>query len=216
MQVDKARRKLEIPAEIQAGLDRRRQELDYELAALQLELNGRRLETARANLEARRRNQEGKIARLQSDLQRIGRQVTSMKMLAPRDGCVVYADNEGEGKPRVGTEVWVGRIVAEIADLGAMKVDAMVPEPDAGRVRVGQRAEVRLDVNPDRLFTGRVTELGRVFHVKSRETPSLVFDAEIALDAPDPNLMRPGMAAEVTILPDDAGPASGAAGRAAR
>lgn len=213
MQADKTRRKLEVPADLLSGLDRRRQELDHELATRELDLNERRLETARANLEARQRNQQGKIARLQSDLDRIGRQIESMKVRAPRDGSVVYVDDEG-AKPRVGTEVWVGRVVAEIADLGAMKVDAMVPEPDAGRVRAGQRAEVRLDVNPDRLFLGRVTELGRVFHVKSRETPSLVFDAEIALDAPDPDLMRPGMAAEVTILPD--ADAAGASGKAAR
>jgi hypothetical protein len=31
-----------------------------------------------------------------------------------------------------------------------------------------------------------------------------VFDATISIENPDPELMRPGMAAEVTLLPDPA------------
>jgi len=207
MKLEKAERKLDVPDDLVGGLQQSVERYDAELARLEYALNQRRVETARANLVARRANQEAKVARLDAEVQQVLRSIEAMKLRAPRAGCVVYiVEDEEDGKPRVGGEVWQGRDVIEIADLSAMEVDARVPEPDAGRIGVGQRAEVRLDANPDRLFTGRVTELGRVFHPKSPETPSVVFDATVSIDNPDPHLMRPGMAAEVTILPDGAGP----------
>jgi HlyD family secretion protein len=206
MKLDKAERKLDVPAELIGGVQHSVEKYDAELAQMEFDLNQRRVETARANLEARRSTQESKIARLSGELQQTQSSIEAMRIKAPRSGCVVYVvEDEQDGKPRIGAEVWRGREVLEIADLSQMEVDARVPEPDAGRVHLGQRAEIRLDANPDKLFTGRVTELGRVFHTKSQETPSIVFDATVSIDNPDSELMRPGMAAEVTILSE--GPA---------
>jgi HlyD family secretion protein len=41
-----------------------------------------------------------------------------------------------------------------------------------------------------------------VFRKKSDDNPSIVFDAVIAIDDPDPELMRPGMAATVELAVD--------------
>ena len=43
-------------------------------------------------------------------------------------------------------------------------------------------------------------QLGKLFHTKSADVPTMVFDALIAIDEPDTELMRPGMAASVEIL----------------
>jgi HlyD family secretion protein len=75
----------------------------------------------------------------------------------------------------------------------------VILEVQAGRVKVGQPAEVRLDSNPDRVYKGVVSSLGRVFRVKSDSQPAIVFDAVIDLSESDPGLMRPGMAAGVDI-----------------
>ena len=79
-------------------------------------------------------------------------------------------------------------------------MQAEVAERDAQYVEEGQRVEIRLDANPDRVFTGRIRQLGKLFHTKSAEVPTMVFDALISIDEPDPELMRPGMAASVEIL----------------
>ena len=77
---------------------------------------------------------------------------------------------------------------------------AVILEVQAGRVKAGQPAEVRLDSNPDRVYKGdRSSSLGRVFRVKSDSQPAIVFDAVIDLSESDPQLMRPGMAAGVNI-----------------
>jgi multidrug efflux pump subunit AcrA (membrane-fusion protein) len=42
--------------------------------------------------------------------------------------------------------------------------------------------------------------LGRIFRTKSRHQPAIVFDVTIDILDPDPELMRPGMAAGVDII----------------
>ena len=42
--------------------------------------------------------------------------------------------------------------------------------------------------------------MGRIFRTKSSDQPSIVFDAVISIDDPDPELMLPGMAAGVDII----------------
>jgi len=75
----------------------------------------------------------------------------------------------------------------------------VILESQAGRIKEGQRADVRLDANPDRVYKGAVVSLGRIFRVKSDSQPAIVFDAVIDLSESDPQLMRPGMAAGVDI-----------------
>lgn len=81
-----------------------------------------------------------------------------------------------------------------------MEIVAEVAEQDARWVAAGQRVEVRLDASPERVFSGEIRELGRLFRVKSAEVPKMIFDVTILLDEPDPELMRPGMAVSVEIL----------------
>ena len=61
----------------------------------------------------------------------------------------------------------MGENVLELPDLSRMQMKAVILEVQAGRVKTGQKAEVRLDSNPDRVFKGVVTIPGRVFRVKS-------------------------------------------------
>lgn len=203
---DKARRKAEVPPELEQANELAKAKLDLRLAELENELNDRRVETATANLAAKKGAGEAKVARLKNVIAELQARIDRMTCKAPRAGFVVYLDNWREEKPKIGDQAWYGQAIIEIADLSQMMVQAQVPEIDAGRVRVGQKAEVRLDANPDKLFLGQVVELGRMFHTKSPETPSIVFDATIALDKPEPNWMRPGMAADVVILAESEKP----------
>ena len=123
-----------------------------------------------------------------------------MAVPAPRSGFVVHVTNWRGEKVEVGQSIYYGQELLEIADLDQMELAAEIAEPDAGRVAVGQQAEIVLDAAPDRTFTGSIRQLGRLFRTKSWESPTMVFDAVITIDEPDAELMRPGMAASVTIL----------------
>lgn len=94
--------------------------------------------------------------------------------------------------------------VAKILEPSQLWVRVYVPEPQLGRVRVGQRAALTVDTFPKREFPGRVVEI----RTQSEYTPrnvqtlgqrmDLVFGVKVAIDrAPE---LRPGMAATVRIL----------------
>ena len=57
-----------------------------------------------------------------------------------------------------------------------------------------------MDAVPDKIFHGKITELASVVHTKSINQPAKVFDAQVALLDPDPELMRPGMSVNAEIL----------------
>jgi HlyD family secretion protein len=114
---------------------------------------------------------------------------------------LVYATDEWNGKKKaVGDRCWVGSKILELPDLSQMQAAAVIPEPEAGKVKEGQAVEIRLDSNPDRVFKGKVKTLGRIFRTKSHDQPAIVFDVIIDILDPDPELMRPGMAAGVDII----------------
>ena len=200
MQEARARQKLEVPEEIIARLELATQRLDHQLAAEELRLVGEQIAVQQANLEASVRQARSRTEEQRREVAELEDAVSRLTVTAPRAGFVVYTPNWEGKKVAVGDNVWFGMPLVEIADLSRMRVDAVIPEPDAALVKVGQPVEVRLDANPDRLFRGRIEALGRVFRTKSAEKPSTVFDARIAVDTPDPEIMRPGMAAEVIVL----------------
>ncbi|MCP4213206.1 MAG: HlyD family efflux transporter periplasmic adaptor subunit, partial [bacterium] len=119
---------------------------------------------------------------------------------APKKGIVVYSPDWNGRKKAVGDRCWMGSAIMELPNLEKMDVAIVIPEPVAGKVKEGLAAEIRLDSNPDRIFKGKVKELGRIFRAKSHEQPAVVFDAKISIDDPDTDSMRPGMAASVDII----------------
>lgn len=193
-------RKLEVPAELQQRIELQKIRLDHELATEELRLIDLRIEAQDRATAARIDAAESNVRWLEHEVARATENIAKFQVPAPRAGFVVHVPDWNGEKPKVGERVWKGRSVLEIADLSVMEVNAEIAEPDAGFVEVGQRVEIRLDASPDRLFTGEVVRLGRLFRTRSAEDPSMVFDAIVSIDEPDPELMRPGMASQVTIL----------------
>lgn len=79
-----------------------------------------------------------------------------------------------------------------VSDLSTVWVLCDVYENELPTVRVGDRAEVRLDAFPDRTFTGRVGNIGPVLDPNIRT-------AKVRVEVPNPGLMRVGMFATATF-----------------
>jgi RND family efflux transporter MFP subunit len=202
----KAHMKVDVPEDLVQRTELVKQHLDDELAQQELALNQQLLDTQRADGDAQRAAKRNRIAKLERELADAKDALAKMTILAPRAGYLSFPGDWNHRKPKVGESVWAGRSVVQIADLSRMEVQAQIAEPDSGKVRVGDAAEVRLNASPDRVFTGRVKTLARIFRTKSWDKPSVVRDAEILLDQPDAALMRPGMACEVVLLSSSAEP----------
>lgn len=197
---DKLKQKLVVPEAMQARLELEKIRLDQELVEEELRLIGARLETQKENRESMTRASEIRVAEYEREAQWLEKNIEAMNVLAPRSGFVVHAANWNGQKAKVGETVWSGRSILEVADLSNMEVLAQVAERDARYVREGMRAEVRLDASPDRVFAGAVRRIGKLFHTKSADVPTMIFDVVIQVDEPDTELMRPGMKASVEIL----------------
>jgi HlyD family secretion protein len=105
---------------------------------------------------------------------------------------------------RPGDLVAPNQPVARMLEPSQIWVRVYVPEPQLGRVRVGQQARITVDTYPDREFSGKVVEIRTQSEYTPRNVQTLdqrmdqVFGVKVAID-PTPEL-KPGMAATVRVV----------------
>ncbi len=105
---------------------------------------------------------------------------------------------------RPGDLVGANQPVARMLEPSQIWVRVYVPEPELGRVRVGQKAQLTVDTFPKKEFSGRVVEIRTQAEYTPRNVQTLdqrmdqVFGVKVAID-PVPEL-KPGMAASVRLV----------------
>ncbi len=90
----------------------------------------------------------------------------------------------------------VGLPLFVISDIRKIKVSAFIPENELHKIKTGQKAEIHISSLSD-TFYGKITEVGSAADAASR-----AFSVKIEIENPK-LLIRPGMIAEVKIIPDD-------------
>ncbi|HEX5759672.1 MAG TPA: efflux RND transporter periplasmic adaptor subunit [Thermoanaerobaculia bacterium] len=167
--------------------------------------------TARETLrEAERGGREEDVAAARAALRReetrlalLERQRQETLVAAPAAGVVETLDL------RPGDLVPANRPVASLLEAGQLWVRVYVPEPQLGRVRVGQRVAVSVDSFPERRFRGRVVEIRDRAEYTPRNVQTLeqraeqVFGVKVEVE-PAPEL-KAGMAALVHLEDGDGG-----------
>ena len=120
---------------------------------------------------------------------------------SPIDGLVLSKNTEA------GEVVLPGVSLLTIGDLSRPWVKIYIKETDLGRVKLGQKAEVKVDTYPDKVFEGRITYISNQaeFTPKNIQTKEervkLVFGIKVSLENPL-QILKPGMPADVTLLED--------------
>lgn len=190
---EKTMLQLERPDELVAPREIAKLELDREIAERELdylEERGRLLaradEAELSMLLEQAERASGRIRELEDAIER-------MTLRAPRDGTVIHVANRRGERTRVGETVWRRAKVVAVPDLSEMRAQASVDEADSGRLRLGQRAELRLDALPEIVYRGTVSKLGRTVTRLSWRSPIRVLRVEIELDETDVTRMRPDM-----------------------
>ena len=79
-----------------------------------------------------------------------------------------------------------------ISDLTYVWILCDVYENDMSNVRLGQKAEIRLNAYPDKVFTGVISNVGPVLDPNMRT-------AKVRIEVRNPGLMRPGMFVTATF-----------------
>jgi multidrug resistance efflux pump len=209
VEAEKARIDAEVPRELRPAVEWRKFQAAWqerkaalEKARLEREAYGAssrsEIATARAGEDKARR-----------DVAAAERSLAGMSLLAPRAGIFLVGNfwqwgPEGPRKLQPGDTVWPGYPVGTIPDPTEMEVQAALAESDHGRIAPGMKARCILDTYPDRVFEGRLEEVGSVARESggrgwfaSATKPG--FPVRISLARTD-SLMRPGLSVRVEVV----------------
>jgi HlyD family secretion protein len=168
-----------------------------DVAAATLESAGERLRKLRAG--SRPEEIDAATARVASADARIAQfrqQIADAVVKTPVDGVVT------EKLAEAGELVSRGTALLVVTELARPWLNVYLPEPDLGRIRLGQEAEVVTDAGHQR--KGQVTYVSpqAEFTPKNVQTPEerakLVYKVKIGLDNAD-GLFKPGMPAEARL-----------------
>ena len=132
---------------------------------------------------------EGKAIRDEAALR-----LERMEIKSTIDGIVMTRYVAPGAKIALGMDSPHSAHIAHVYDPDKLQVRVDIPLADAAKVRVGQAAEVVVDVLPDRTFEGQVTRF-----VHQADIGKNTIQAKVAITAPS-SLLKPDMLARVKFL----------------
>ena len=133
------------------------------------------------------------IERAQAASSQARDQLSKTTIYSPLDGTVTLL-NSKLGERLVATGQFAGTEVMRVADLSKMQAVIDVNENDVPNVKVGDKANVKIDAYGDRKFKGTVAQIGNTGKTTGSGTQEEVtnFEVKINLERADV-LLRPGL-----------------------
>jgi HlyD family secretion protein len=167
------------------------------------------LKVRETELDARRTdvaNREQMIRQEQAALSTSRFNLSQVTLVAPFDGIVTRRNIEEGENVVVGTMNNAGTVLLTVADMSEIQAEIEVDETDIPNVAIGQRAVVTIDAVPNRMFKGRVTDIGNSPIQAAAQTNAAAgqrqatnFKVVVTIEDPVPDV-RPGFTctAEIT------------------
>lgn len=180
--------------EAQAELDRVVQSNSSNLASKEADLNNKR--------------QQFKIR--EERLAKLKEQSEAGTIIAPNDGLVVYGTTlersrwggGGDEGMKIGQQVYSNQLLIALPDVREMVASVRVHETIAGRIRPGQKANVRVDAVQGGTFSGEVLSISVLAESGGWRDPNLrEYTVKIALDDSEAkSTLKPAMRCEAEIV----------------
>ena len=173
---------------------------------IELEKAERKLQQSINNISLKRKQNTAKLHQIslslkqeQSKLTRIEELMVALKIVAPKEGMVVYKRTWDGKKITSGSQISVWNpTVATLPDLSKMVTKTYVNEIDISHLKKGLTVDLSIDAFPDKSFTGEVVEVANVGE-QLPNTDSKVFEVTIEINEQD-TLLRPAMTTNNNIL----------------
>ncbi len=141
---------------------------------------------------------EAGVANAEALLALAEKKIADCEVKAPISGTIVHRLVEP------GEVAGPGGTLFVMQNIDTVKLTVFVPEPDLGRVRLGDKVQVYIDSHPNRPFEGRVSRIRDNAEFTPRnvqtkdERVKLVFGIEITLPNPD-GYLKPGLPADAIL-----------------
>jgi HlyD family secretion protein len=147
------------------------------------------------------------VNQAQALLQQAQTDLDHTTILAPITGKAVQL-NAHEGEVVItGTMNNPGSVIAVIADLSEILVEADVGETEITGIRLNESSKIHVDAIPDKEYDGHVAEIGSSAALKQGVGAGMrYFKVKVQIDNSDDRL-RPGMTAQVSIITTTSGSA---------
>lgn len=180
---------------IEGQLDKEFTEQKLVFADARLSLKGKVYTLDEAILLLERQQANSKIGQVE-------RALTSLKLVSPASGIVVYANPDfffGGFSIQPGRTVFIGQMLFNLVNPDKMEAKCFVLEKDAGELKKDQTVSLSLDPFPGVTFTGKVKSIDNLARPIDRDSPVKYFQTIVALDKNDVSLMKPGVKLKAEI-----------------
>jgi len=175
-------------------------------AEIDLEKTKRSHRQKKSNIQLKREQNEAKLHQIklslgqeQSKLDRLNQLLTDLRIIAPKNGMVVYKRTWNGSKITSGSQISVwDPTVATLPDLSKMVTKTYVNEIDISKIQKGLVVSLTVDAFPDKKYTGEVVDVANVGE-QLPKGDSKVFEVTIELNEQD-TLLRPAMTTNNNIL----------------
>ena len=175
-------------------------QLNLEKAKLSLQKAKEQLDNFEKNYASEMALVEINRSQAEIDLKKNLSDMRLLKIDAPQDGILIYADTwGGDRKVQVGDQIHEGRPVVKLPDLSSMQVVGYVYDTEYRLLSRGTRGTITLDAIPDFKIDGQIISLSNVGVRKGYFSEKKIFQAIIKPDKVDTEMMKPGMTARVTF-----------------
>lgn len=167
---------------------------EVEAILKQAESNLKKIEATEKEVEATKAQVQ--VARAALEITEI--QLKYTRLRAPFGGIITSRNVE------LGEVVMPGREVLTLSDLSNVDLKIFVDETEIGKVKPGQRAEVKVDTFPGKVYKGRVSfispegEFTPKIIQTHKERVKLVYLVKVSIPNPDMEL-KPGMPADAWL-----------------
>jgi HlyD family secretion protein len=189
-----ARHKIQTDPELQSERERKEFQIEFEQADQAARLLAQKLKSVEQMSRAELSVFENNIAKIKLRVEQTEERQKACVVKAPIAGTLIYKVLAGNVKRKVGEQTCHHEVILQIPDLSTLRLEAMVEEAYAGRVRQGQTVHIRIDALPGEKLTGKVVSVGSVLRMRRWDNPVKVIDAVIELEQKIGKL-SPGMTA---------------------
>src|SRR5881275_443355 len=142
------------------------------------------------------------IERAQAGSSQARDQLSKTTVYSPIDGTITIL-NSKLGERLVATGQFAGTEVMRVADLGHMEARVDVNENDVVNVKVGDKANVKIDAYSDRKFHGTVYQIANTGTTTGAGTQEEVTNFQVKIRVDDHDvLLRPGLSCTADIETD--------------
>lgn len=145
-------------------------------------------------LGAQRRVEQAKAGLSQS---KVG--LNYATLTSPMDGVVTAKRIERGETVVIGVQNQPGTVLLTISDMSKVEAEMEVDEAAIPTVKLGQKAEIRIDAYANKIFAGEVTEVGGSPILKANLNEAIKFKVKVWIQNP-PLTIKPGLSVQADIF----------------